>query len=93
MVMVRSVVGGVDTHADFHVGAAVDPNGGSLGVESFGADRARYEQLLAGQLADTPLLAELSDEDLVVLAERMHELEVAADSYVVQKGELRTSST
>jgi CRP-like cAMP-binding protein len=42
----------------------------------------------AGQLADIPLLAELSDEDLGVLAERMRELEVAAGSYVVQKGEL-----
>jgi CRP-like cAMP-binding protein len=42
----------------------------------------------AGQLADIPLLAELSDEDLAVLAERMRELEVAAGSYVVQKGEL-----
>jgi CRP-like cAMP-binding protein len=41
-----------------------------------------------GQLADIPLLAELSDEDLVVLAERLHELEVAAGSYVVQQGEL-----
>ena len=45
-------------------------------------------QLEVGQLADIPLLAELSDEDLVVLAERTRELEVAAGSYVVQKGEL-----
>ena len=42
----------------------------------------------ASQLAAIPLLAELSDEDLVVLAERMHELEVEAGSYVVQQGEL-----
>lgn len=42
----------------------------------------------AGQLAAIPLLAELSDEDLVVLAERMHELEVEAGSYVVEQGEL-----
>jgi CRP/FNR family transcriptional regulator, cyclic AMP receptor protein len=42
----------------------------------------------AAQLADIPLLAELSDEDLVVLAERMRELEVAEGSYVVQQGEL-----
>jgi CPA1 family monovalent cation:H+ antiporter len=41
-----------------------------------------------GQLADIPLLAELSDEDLVVLAERLHELEVANGDYVVQQGEL-----
>jgi CRP/FNR family cyclic AMP-dependent transcriptional regulator len=42
----------------------------------------------AGQLADIPLLAELSDEDLVVLAELMREIEVEAGSYVVQQGEL-----
>lgn len=42
----------------------------------------------AAQLADIPLLAELSDEDLVVLAERMREIEVEAGSYVVQQGEL-----
>ena len=46
MSMVRSVVGGVDTHADFHVAAAVDHNGGLLGVESFGADLAGYEDLV-----------------------------------------------
>ncbi len=40
------VTGGVDTHADTHVAAAVDHNGGLLGVESFGADRAGYEELL-----------------------------------------------
>jgi len=40
------VSGGVDTHADTHVAAAVDHNGGLLGVESFPADRAGYEGLL-----------------------------------------------
>jgi transposase len=33
----------VDTHADFHVAAAVDHNGGLLGMESFTPDRAGYE--------------------------------------------------
>jgi transposase len=46
MSMVRNVVGGVDTHADFHVAAAVDSNGGVLGVESFPADQSGYEGLL-----------------------------------------------
>ena len=32
------VTGGVDTHADFHVVAAIDHNGGLLGIESFTAD-------------------------------------------------------
>ncbi len=31
----RPVTGGVDTHADVHVAAVVDANGGVLGVESF----------------------------------------------------------
>jgi CRP/FNR family transcriptional regulator, cyclic AMP receptor protein len=42
----------------------------------------------SAELTDIPLLAELSDEDRVALAERMHELEVAAGSFVVQQGEL-----
>jgi len=41
------VTGGVDTHADTHVAAAIDDNGGLLSVESFGADQAGFEELLA----------------------------------------------
>jgi transposase len=51
MSMVRNVVGGVDTHADTHVGAAIDSNGGILGVESFPADHAGYEALLGWLVA------------------------------------------
>jgi transposase len=40
------VTGGVDTHADTHVAAAIDHNGGLLGIESFPADPAGYESLL-----------------------------------------------
>jgi transposase len=40
------VIGGVDTHADFHVAAAIDGNGAMLGIESFPADAAGYEALL-----------------------------------------------
>ena len=40
------VTGGVDTHADTHVAAAVDDNGGLLGVESFGTGQAGFEELL-----------------------------------------------
>ena len=46
MSIVRTVIGGVDTHADFHVAAAIDGNGAMLGVESFPADAAGYEELL-----------------------------------------------
>ena len=40
------VTGDVDTHADTHVAAAIDHNGGLLGVESFPADQPGYENLL-----------------------------------------------
>ena len=40
------VVGGVDTHADVHVVAAIDHNGGVLGIESFRAEGAGYEDLV-----------------------------------------------
>jgi transposase len=43
--MISGVFGGVDTHADVHVAAALDPNGAMLGVESFPADPAGYQQL------------------------------------------------
>jgi transposase len=45
MSMVRSVVGGVDTHADVHVGAAIDMNGAVLGIESFPVNAAGYRRL------------------------------------------------
>lgn len=51
MSMVSGVVGGVDTHADVHVAAAIDTNGGLLGIEAFPVDGAGYrrlEQWLAG---------------------------------------------
>jgi transposase len=46
MSMVRIIVGGVDTHADSHVAAVIDTNGGVLGIESFPADHAGCETLL-----------------------------------------------
>jgi len=42
----RAVIGGIDTHLDVHVAAAVDPVGGLLGVESFAASPAGYNELL-----------------------------------------------
>ena len=46
IVRTRAVTGGVDTHADTHVAAALDPVGGLLGVEEFPASPAGYAQLL-----------------------------------------------
>lgn len=43
----RAVIGGIDTHLDIHVAAALDPIGGLLGVESFPATPAGYKQLVA----------------------------------------------
>jgi transposase len=42
----RVVTGGVDTHRDVHVAAALDHNGGVLGVEFFTADRGGHRALL-----------------------------------------------
>jgi transposase len=36
----RAITGGVDTHADMHVAAALNPIGGLLGVEEFPRDGA-----------------------------------------------------
>jgi transposase len=41
------VVGGVDTHADTHTAAALDPLGQLLGTATFPASAAGYRQLLA----------------------------------------------
>ena len=41
----RLITGGVDTHLDVHVAAAVDVNGGVLGVESFATTPAGYVEL------------------------------------------------
>src|SRR4051795_6125483 len=41
----RPNVGGVDTHLDNHVAAALDANGGVLGVESFPATTVGFGQL------------------------------------------------
>ena len=43
----RAVTGGVDTHLDVHVAAALDGIGGLLGVESFPTTRAGYTELLS----------------------------------------------
>ena len=42
----RGVTGGVDTHLDVHVAAALDSLGGLLGTESFATDSAGYKALL-----------------------------------------------
>ena len=42
----RIITGGVDTHADLHVAAALDPIGGLLGVQEFPATAAGYASLL-----------------------------------------------
>jgi transposase len=41
----RSITGGVDTHLDVHVAAAVDAAGGVLGVESFATTAAGFARL------------------------------------------------
>ena len=43
---IRAITGGVDTHADVHVAAALDAIGGLLGVREFPATTAGYARLL-----------------------------------------------
>ena len=43
----RAVTGGVDTHLDTNVAAALDDVGGLLGVEEFATDAAGHRRLLA----------------------------------------------
>ena len=46
IVETHAITGGVDTHAEAHVAAALDPIGGLLGVREFPATPAGYAQLL-----------------------------------------------
>ena len=45
IVETRQITGGVDTHLDVHVAAALDGNGGVLGVESFPTTTAGFAEL------------------------------------------------
>ena len=47
IVETRPITGGVDTHLDVHVAAALDANGGVLGVESFPTSDSRVAELHA----------------------------------------------
>jgi len=49
--LARSITGGVDTHLDVHVAAALDDRGALLGVESFATTTDGYKKLL-GWLSD-----------------------------------------
>ena len=42
-----TVTGGIDTHLEFHVAAAVDSNGGVLGVETFDTTTGGFRRLVA----------------------------------------------
>jgi transposase len=47
LLQARVITGGVDTPADVHVAAALDPVGGLLGVEEFPVTPAGYARLLS----------------------------------------------
>ena len=42
-----TITGGIDTHADFHVAAAIDHNGGVVGVETFATNTGGHRSLVA----------------------------------------------
>ncbi len=39
------ITGGVDTHLNFHVAAAIDANGATLGIETFAVGSNHYDEL------------------------------------------------
>jgi len=51
IVETRLITGGVDTYVDVHVAAALDSNGGTLGVESFPTTTTGFAELHPGCLA------------------------------------------
>jgi len=57
----RSITGGVDTHLDTHVVAALDPNGGVLGVTAFPATRSGY-CLLSSWLGEFGMIGRIGVE-------------------------------
>ena len=69
----RAITGGVGTHADVHVAAALDPIGGLLGVQEFPATGAGYAGLL-GWLAGfgTVALAGIEGTGSQLLRRRLH---------------------
>jgi transposase len=77
--MVRKVAGGVDTHADVHVTAAIDGNGGVSGIESIPADSTGYEAQ-AGWLVGFGSVMRVGVEDTgsygVGLPQFLHELDI-----------------
>ena len=52
----RVVCGGVDTHLDFHVAAALDHIGGVLGIESFETTEVGYRKLLEWLVGFGPVI-------------------------------------
>jgi transposase len=54
--LARSVTGGVDTHLEFHVAAALDERGGLLGIERFDTTTRGYKKLLAWLEAFGPVV-------------------------------------
>jgi transposase len=55
----RPVVGGLDTHLEVHVAAAVDAMGGLLGVRSFSTTPAGYHALSSWLVSFGPIATAL----------------------------------
>jgi transposase len=55
IVETRPITGGVDTHLDVHVAAALDANGGTLGVASFRTTSDGFAELHAWLVGFGPL--------------------------------------
>ena len=60
--LARSITGGVDTHLDVHVAAALDDRGALLGVESFATTENGYKKLLGWLSGSAPSCSSVSKE-------------------------------
>jgi len=75
-----AITGGVDTHADVHVAAALDPIGGLLGVGEFPATAAGYARLLPRALVALPRHSpSVGETGQVVIVTATEMLEVGAE--------------
>src|SRR5215217_1895811 len=85
IVETRQITGGVDTHLDTHVAAAVDSNGGVLGVESFPTTTAGFAEL-HGWLASQGTLDRVGVEGTVAYGAGLARLLRGAGVAVIDVG-------
>ena len=85
----RPVTGGVDTHLDVHVAAAVDAGGGVLGVESFATTSAE----VAGAIPSGTVHSTFEADDLASLGKVLDSIYADADMLAMMQSGTAVSWT